>query len=241
MSKQENYIIRRSQRAKRARIIVRAETIELVAPVNMPVALLRQFADSKIDWIKSTQKKIQQKTQKITCLSPEIYEEGSLLTYLGCQYPLSLQFEACSQLSFYFDNGFTVILPQKFEIQGKEIISDLVRRAYIDWLWQQSLMQVSIAAETYGKLYQLRPRSIQVRRQKSRWGSCGIHNDIYMNWLLILAPAPVLEYVVIHEICHIKHRNHSKYFWDFVAKHCPEYKVHRVWLREQGASLMRGI
>ena len=241
MSKQENYIIRRSKRAKRARIIVTAETIELVAPVKMPIALLRQFADSKMYWIESTQKKIQQKTKKITRLSPENYEEGSLLTYLGCKYPLSLQFEACSKLSFYFKNGFTATLPNHFKLKNKEIISDLVRKAYIDWLWQQSLVQVSIAAETYGKLYQLRPRSIQVRQQKSRWGSCGIHNDIYMNWLLILAPAPVLEYVVIHELCHIKHRNHSKYFWNLVAKHCPEYKTHRAWLREQGAGLMRGI
>ena len=241
MSKQENYIIRRSQREKRARIIVTAETIELVAPINMPIALLRQFADSKMHWIESTQKKIQKKTKKITHLSPEVYKEGSLLTYLGCQYPLSLQFSACSQLSFHFNDGFTVIFPHHFKLKNKETISDLVRNAYIDWLWQQSLIQVSIAAETYGKLYQLRPRSIRVRQQKSRWGSCGIYNDIYMNWLLILAPSPILEYVVIHEICHIKHRNHSKDFWFCVAKYCPEYKNHRAWLRAHGASLMQGI
>jgi len=241
MSKQENYSIRRSQRAKRARIIVTADAVELVAPVKMSIKLLQQFADSKSEWIEVTQQKIQQKTKNTARLSPLLYNEGSLLMYSGKKYPLSLQFTSCTELSFNFDKAFTAIIPNNLKLDSEKVRSDLIRKAYIAWLWQQSLHKVNIAAKKYGGLYQLRPRSIRVREQKSRWGSCGIHDDIYMNWLLILAPEAVLEYVVIHEICHVKYRNHSRYFWGLVADHCPEYKTHRAWLRLHGASLMLGV
>lgn len=241
MSMQDNYIIRRSQRAKRARIIVTAETVELVAPVKMPIKLLQQFANSKSDWIVATQKKIQQKKNSAVRLSPELYQEESLLMFSGQQYPLYLQFTTCSRLSFNFDNAFTATLPEQLKLGCQQERSDLIRSTYKDWLWQQCLDKVEIVSEKYGKLYQLNPRSIRIREQKSRWGSCGIHDDIYMNWLLILAPEAVLEYVVIHEICHIKHRNHSRNFWSLVAQHCPQYKSHRSWLRTHGASLMLGV
>lgn len=241
MSKSQHYIIRRSQRAKRARIIVTADSVELVAPAKMSTKLLHQFADNKNDWIIATQKKIQQKIQSIARLSPLLYKEGSLLMYSGQQYPLTLQFVNCSQVTVNFKIAFTAVLPIPFKLDNEQVCSDLIRKSYIDFLWQQSLKKVEQAAKKYGELYRLRPRSIRVREQKSRWGSCGIHNDIYMNWLLILAPDAVLEYVVIHELCHIKHRNHSKNFWDLVAEYCPDYNSHRIWLKQHGSSLMLGV
>ncbi|MDC9729864.1 MAG: SprT family zinc-dependent metalloprotease [Methyloprofundus sp.] len=241
MSKQENYTIRRSKRAKRARIIVTEKAVELVAPTKMPMKLLREFADSHSEWISATQNKIQQKSKNMMRIAPESYKEGCLLQYLGDKYPLSIQFKKCAQINITLDESFNISLPLCLKEGGEQALNNLVRQTYLDWLWQQSLKQVILAAETYAKVYQLKPRSIRVREQKSRWGSCGIHDDIYMNWLLILAPVAVLEYVVIHEICHIKHRNHSKDFWQLVALHCPKYKIHRAWLKEHGTSLMQGI
>jgi predicted metal-dependent hydrolase len=89
--------------------------------------------------------------------------------------------------------------------------------------------------------HQLYPRSLCIKTQKTRWGSCGPNNDINLNWLLMLAPPVVLEYVVVHELCHIQHKNHSKDFWLLVAKHMPDYLTHRRWLKANGASLMRGL
>jgi predicted metal-dependent hydrolase len=241
MRMQKNYIIRRSQRAKRARIIVTAEAVELVAPIKMPMTLLQQFADSKSEWIVATQKKIQQKTKSIMRFSPLFYKESSLLMYSGELYPLLVQFSNCSQLSFNFDIALTVTIPNSLKLNNEQVHSDLIREAYIEWLWRQSLNKVKISAEKYGELYQLNPRSIRIREQKSRWGSCGIHDDIYMNWLLILAPIEVLEYVVIHEICHILYRNHSASFWQLVVVHCPNYKAHRLWLKQYGSALMQAF
>ena len=91
------------------------------------------------------------------------------------------------------------------------------------------------------KIEVVAPRSLKIKTQKSRWGSCGPNNDINMNWLLMLAPPEAMEYVVVHELCHIIHKNHSKDFWGLVAEHLPAYQQQRLWLKQQGVSLMKGL
>ncbi|RXJ79681.1 M48 family metallopeptidase [Arcobacter sp. F2176] len=74
------------------------------------------------------------------------------------------------------------------------------------------------------EIMQLFPKNIKYRNNKSRWGSCSYDNTINLNLNLLKFPANVIEYVVIHELAHIKHKNHSKKFWDLVEIYCPEYK-----------------
>jgi len=241
MSEQENYTIRRSRRAKRARIVVTAEKIEIVAPLKVPEKLLRQFVANKQQWISETQKKIRKKSEASKPLFPELYEQGSQLLYLDNYYELTLKFTAHQKIEFEFNQALVANIPKDFQLYDEKSLSDLLHAAYIDWLKQQALQKVMSAINIYSPLYQLHAKSIRVRTQKSRWGSCGIHNDIYMNWLLILAPIEVLDYVVIHEICHIAQRNHSTKFWNLVAQHCPGYKKHRLWLKQHGSSLILSL
>ncbi len=79
--------------------------------------------------------------------------------------------------------------------------------------------------------------SITIRDQKTRWGSCSSTGTLSFNYRLIFAPPRILDYVVVHELCHLTHMNHSKDFWNMVASVMPEYKVHRKWLREHGHEL----
>lgn len=79
--------------------------------------------------------------------------------------------------------------------------------------------------------------SITVRDQKTRWGSCSSRGTLSFNYRLIFAPPQVLDYVVVHELCHLTHMNHSKDFWNKVASVMPEYKVYRLWLKEHGQEL----
>lgn len=79
--------------------------------------------------------------------------------------------------------------------------------------------------------------SITVRDQKTRWGSCSSRGTLSFNYRLIFAPPVILDYVVIHELCHLTHMNHSKAFWNMVASVMPEYKVYRQWLRDHGNEL----
>lgn len=79
--------------------------------------------------------------------------------------------------------------------------------------------------------------TITVRDQKTRWGSCSSRGTLSFNYRLIFAPPAVLDYVVVHELCHLTHMNHSKDFWGLVASVMPDYAVHRKWLREHGQEL----
>lgn len=79
--------------------------------------------------------------------------------------------------------------------------------------------------------------SITIRDQKTRWGSCSSRGTLSYNYRLIFAPREVLDYVVVHELCHLTYLNHSKDFWNKVASVMPDYKVYKNWLREHGHEL----
>lgn len=80
--------------------------------------------------------------------------------------------------------------------------------------------------------------SIKVRFFSSRWGSCSSHGELKFNWLLAMAPEFVFDYVVVHEVCHLRHLHHGQEFWQMVACYCPEYMLAKQWLRDHGYSLV---
>jgi predicted metal-dependent hydrolase len=79
---------------------------------------------------------------------------------------------------------------------------------------------------------------LTIRNQRTRWGSCSSTGAMSFNWRLLLAPEPVLDYVVWHEACHLQVMDHSTGFWSLVARHCPDYEDHRRWLRRHGTTLV---
>ena len=97
--------------------------------------------------------------------------------------------------------------------------------------------RVAFFAEKTGVTY----GRITLRQQKTRWGSCSANGNLNFNWLLILAPAPVLDYVVVHELCHRKEMNHSQAFWKEVEAVLPDYREQKKWLKENGWKLMEMV
>ncbi len=92
-------------------------------------------------------------------------------------------------------------------------------------------------AENYRHLIRHDYSSIAIRDQKTRWGSCSSRGTLSFNWRLMLAPPNVLDYVVVHELCHLEHMNHSKDFWACVESILPDYRIYRKWLKEHGHEL----
>ena len=92
--------------------------------------------------------------------------------------------------------------------------------------------------EYYARIMGARYGRITIRNQVSRWGSCSVKGNLNFNCLLMLCPAEVLDYVVVHELCHLKEMNHSKNFWSLVESFCPEYRQHKTWLKEHGNDLI---
>ena len=83
----------------------------------------------------------------------------------------------------------------------------------------------------------LKPRSIIIKTYQARWGSCKITGDIQFNWKLVLAPPAIIDYVIVHELCHLTHHNHSAAFWQLVNHHYSDFKQARRWLKENGYQL----
>ena len=96
-------------------------------------------------------------------------------------------------------------------------------------------------AACYARLMGVEYARISIRAQRTKWGSCSTKRGLNFNCLLLLAPTEVMDYVIVHELCHLKQMNHSKAFYALVERYFPEYKKHAAWLKENGAALMAGI
>ena len=212
--------------------------VEVVVPVGVSERRIHQFLQSKQQWVMDALKQLEVRTQNTRSLAPAVYHDGADIPFQGQTYKLSIRPTHLKRIKIEFVGQFIAAVPEPM-LNCEH--SDEVRTALIRWLKNRAKLQVEHTVQKHSDKHQLWPRSIKIKTQKSRWGSCGIHNDININWLLILAPPDVLEYVVVHELCHIKVRNHSAHFWNLVSAHMPDYQRHRHWLKEQGSNLMMGL
>jgi len=97
---------------------------------------------------------------------------------------------------------------------------------------------VAMLVEEEGPHIGVAPKRIQIRDQRSRWGSCSTRGTLSFNWRLVLAPFDVLDYVVVHELCHLREANHSRRFWRLVEQRRPGWRAQRDWLHEHGPELL---
>lgn len=232
-----DYSIRRSSRVKNVRIVVKHNNVEVVAPPGFPDRRLHTFVMDKQAWIIGHLEKLQkQHTEKK--FAPEEYTDGAQIPLLGKFYRLNLKQHNELSCRVELGQNIDVWLP---EMCGAKLVSDTIRCHLEQWMRTYAADLAQKLVDKHGHLYGLKPRSILIKAQKSRWGSCGIHNDINLNWVLIMAPEAVFEYVVVHELCHLKHRNHSADFWALVAEHIPDYQRHRKWLKDNGSALLQGL
>lgn len=110
--------------------------------------------------------------------------------------------------------------------------------ADIEKLCQKALSVIPDKVKYYAEIMEVTYGRITIRNQKTRWGSCSSKGNLNFNCLLMLMPDKVLDYVVVHELCHLKQMNHSKKFWMEVEKYMPDYKSYKKWLNENGGALI---
>lgn len=234
------YSLRRSERAKKTRIVVTADKIEVVAPPKVPERKIKAFVEAQQDWIRDAVKRVASRTRTVTGMAPAHYGEGAQIPYQGRHLPLAIKPTQAKTLRVQLlaEAQFMVYLPTTLADSDS---SEHIKNALERWMKQQAKLHAVNMIAKHADKYALRPRGLRIKTQKSRWGSCGPKNDVNLNWLLMLAPPLVMEYVVVHELCHIKHKNHSKDFWQLVAEHMPDYLQHRRWLKQHGASVMKGL
>ena len=113
----------------------------------------------------------------------------------------------------------------------------MVRNAVVRWYRLQAQARLTEKVVRYGKVIGVKPASVAVKTFKSRWGSCTAKDEILFNWKVIQAPQRVVDYVVTHELCHLKHHDHSPAFWHSVERVMPDYLACKDWLKHLGPQL----
>ena len=106
--------------------------------------------------------------------------------------------------------------------------------------YKKKFREIAIPRVTYfAEQHNLMVNQVRIKNQKTMWGSCSSKNNINLNYLLLMAPMKVIDYVIIHELVHTIHRNHSLDFWSSVESIMPDYKEHKLWLKTNGYKLRR--
>ncbi len=221
-----HYTVRRSARAKHMRITVSPHD-GLV--VTFP-ARIRQYINPD-DFIREKQDWVLRHLARVGLEGPpRPLQDGAPLFYRGSQLELSIIRDGVKAPRFSArDGNVRAVLPRDFDGDLRTELRAWYRRRASEVIRRE----VEIQAERIGVRY----RGIAVRDQKTKWGSCSRRGTLSFNWRLILFPPAVLRYVVVHELCHLRHFNHSPAFWSLVERHVPEYRKHVEWLRENGPRL----
>ncbi len=212
-----NYQLIRSKRKTLSLQINNNAELVVRAPNRLSVEKIEQFIDKKHDWINKKSESIQSKKIQKTS-----YIEGEKFLYLGNRYPLNINSKNPKKLAF---NGNTFSLHSG----GKE--------EFLAW-YKAAFKKIALPRlEYYAKNHKFNYNQVRLKSQKTLWGSCSGSNNINLNYLLICAPIAVVDYVIVHELCHTVHKNHSKDFWSLVEKILPNYKTNKSWLKDNGYKL----
>ncbi|MBR3108365.1 MAG: M48 family metallopeptidase [Clostridia bacterium] len=134
----------------------------------------------------------------------------------------------------WLSKHLSIVNQREQELAGLPPLTDAEIRSLAD----QALGKIPPRVRYFSKLLNVTYGSITIRNQKSKWGSCSSQGNLNFNCLLMLCPPEVMDYVVIHELCHRKEMNHSPRFWAEVENIDPDYKAHRQWLKDEGNKLI---
>lgn len=228
MPEEIEYRLRRSDGARHPRVIVSQEGgVEIVLPRGMAVRHAGPLLAEKRRWIERTLRRF----EEARAAAPTRLEDGGVVPYLGEQLSLGVRVEpgrVRPQVALSRDS---------LKVAVVEPGANALRDALESWYRREARREIGTrldaatrrAGRAYGRL--------SIRAQQTRWASCSPSGEMSFNWRLLLGPAPVLDYIVEHEVAHLDVPDHSPRFWDLLAERCPEYREHERWLRRNGASM----
>jgi predicted metal-dependent hydrolase len=150
--------------------------------------------------------------------------------FLGAYYALKVMPASSSRIKVELDEQAT-------EIRVYCSSPRLVRRALVAWYRKQAERVFAARARAFAEEMGLRVERIFIRSPRTNWGTCSAKRNLGFNWRLVLAPLPIIDYVVVHELAHLAQLNHSPDFWKIVGRYCPDFKERRKWLRENEREL----
>jgi predicted metal-dependent hydrolase len=223
------YEVRHSTRAKRLQAVVRGGRVEVVVPRRVRPAEVRAFVVTAAPWIV---KKAATARRNEETMLPERCVSGATVRFEGQAVELLVEPGAGRRPEVLRGERLVVRLPAPHDRAEER-----THVVLLAWLKERAREVAWAHVEHYAPRLGCRPRGLRIKSQRTLWGSCGRSGMINLNWRLIGAPPGVFEYIVVHELCHLRQRNHGPRFWQLVAELMPGHEPHRAWLREHGREL----
>ncbi|MCC2601597.1 M48 family metallopeptidase [Sphingopyxis yananensis] len=225
------YELRRSATASQRRITITPGHVEVLALTRDNDDDIAGFLERKRQWVFDTVREMERITASRHAVPRFI--TGSKIPYRGRNMPLTVRRTDAERIAITYRNGFIVDLPHWARDDADHLVASELKL----WLKQRARRDVQEIAADYGKRFGLVPRSIRTTDLAHGWGSCGPEGNILIHWHLIFAPRKVLEYVVLHELAHLRHRSHNAPFWKFLKSIAADCDVPKRWLETEGVSL----
>ncbi len=217
-------LIRSRKRRKTISLHIKEDgKIVVYAPYRTPKWEIEKFFNEKESWI------VEKRSEKERSIkeAEKAFISGEKFLFLGELYPLEIQ-----------DNNKEPPLKLSF---GKFVLDknhiEEARDLFIKWYKEEAKERIIGRIDYYSKRLQLFPKGVKITSAKYRWGSCSRDDRLSFSWRMIMASFSIIDYILIHELVHIKEKNHSKRFWNYLESVHPDYKKHRLWLKENGSSL----
>lgn len=228
MSNQITYQIKRSNRRRLSSSI--SITPERGVVVSVPpwvtLSAIEKMVQRKADWIKKTLARLGTHPHP----KAKQYIDGEKHLYFGEEYPLTVvpaKGIATARLQFLY-NRFEAKVPAHHSLLKQ---SKSLEEAMFRWYLDNGKRIITEKVNFFTKLLNVSYNRIVLKKVSSIWGSCSRKNNLNFNRKLIMAPHKVVDYVIIHEVCHLIHHHHRQSFWDLVKSLDPDYKVHIKWLK----------
>ena len=205
----------RSKRKTLALIVEADGSLTVRAPLRMKEADIRRFVEEKESWIKRKQAQAQKDAP-----NPREYVDGTLFPFLGDEYPLRI----------VPDGKPALVLDKSFKLAKSALPK--AETVFEAWYRQQARMLLTEQVAYFANRYAFKPGKIRISAARTRWGSCSTKGTLSFTWRLVLATPDVIDYVVVHELCHLHLMNHSREFWALVESILPDYRARRARLKK---------
>jgi len=228
-----NFTLLHSSKLKTVKITVEFEHgVEVTAPAGMSDQAVEQILQQKGRWI-------MEKLDAIASIDApppkKEFVSGEKFLYLGRQHTLVVSERAERRpLLVMRSSTFEATVPPELKIWDRQ---NIIRELFRVWYQQRPEAKLIEQVRTYADRLNLQPTEIKVMHLDQRWGSCTPRGVVHLNWRLIMAPIQIIDYLVVHELCHLSIPEHSPRFWDRVGSIIADYEDRREWLRVNGPSL----
>lgn len=222
------FVLKRSDRARHFRMqIGQDRQLTIVVPKRAMRFQIRRFVSEHQSWIKKQVKRIQQEE---AVHPPHRYADGEQFYYFGEEVYLKIEPQALKRPKVAVKEDQMIVRLHKTVSKSEGLRQ--VKKVIETFYKKKAEEVIHDRLQFFNEHYSFKYNRVSLRNQKSRWGSCSRLKNLNFNWRLIMAPIEVIDYVVVHELCHLKQMNHSPKFWGLVEETIPDYKEVRKWLRK---------